>query len=119
MNLDIFQCSNLLQEDCSQDYVDSIAEEYDEIRGDHFANLKERKYVSLKEARRRAPVLDWAGFMPTRPAFLGTRVFDSFPLEELVPYIDWKPFFDVWQLRGKYPNSKFPKIFQDETVGEW
>ena len=44
---------------------------------------------------------------PTRPSFLGTKVYHSFPLKELLPYIDWKPFFDVWQLRGKYPNSRY------------
>ena len=43
---------------------------------------------------------------PTKPKFLGTKVYRSFPLEDLLPYIDWKPFFDVWQLRGKYPNSR-------------
>ena len=40
-------------------------------------------------------------------------------LTDLIPYIDWKPFFDVWQLRGKYPNRGYPKIFQDKTVGEY
>ncbi|KAK0153319.1 Methionine synthase [Merluccius polli] len=52
-----------------------------------------------------------------RPQFLGTRVFDSYNLRNLVDYIDWKPFFDVWQLRGKYPNRGYPKIFQDKAVG--
>jgi hypothetical protein len=46
-------------------------------------------------------------------------VYKDYPLEELVPYIDWKPFFDVWQLRGKYPNGRYPKIFNDPNVGEW
>lgn len=52
------------------------------------------------------------------PSFLGTRVFEDYDLQALVGYIDWKPFFDVWQLRGKYPNRSFPKIFDDKTVGE-
>lgn len=51
------------------------------------------------------------------PTFLGTRVFEDYDLQKLVDYIDWKPFFDVWQLRGKYPNRGFPKIFNDRTVG--
>ena len=46
------------------------------------------------------------------------QVYNNFPLEELIPYIDWNPFFQVWQLRGKYPNRGYPKIFNDETVGE-
>ena len=48
---------------------------------------------------------------------MGTRVFDSYNLRNLIDFIDWKPFFDVWQLRGKYPNRGYPKIFKDKTVG--
>lgn len=51
------------------------------------------------------------------PQFLGTRVFDLYDLNSLLDFIDWKPFFDVWQLRGKYPNRGYPKIFNDKTVG--
>ena len=53
-----------------------------------------------------------------RPSFLGVKVIDDCELTDLIPYIDWKPFFDVWQLRGKYPNRGYPKIFQDNTVGK-
>lgn len=53
------------------------------------------------------------------PKLLGIKVFDNHDLSSLVPYIDWKPFFDVWQLRGKYPNRGYPKIFNDATVGEF
>lgn len=50
---------------------------------------------------------------------MGVSVFQDFDLRDLIPYIDWKPFFDVWQLRGKYPNRGYPRIFQDKDVGEW
>ena len=53
-----------------------------------------------------------------KPKMLGTKVYTDYNLDELLPYIDWNPFFQVWQLRGKYPNRGYPKIFQDETVGE-
>ena len=53
-----------------------------------------------------------------RPSFLGVKVIDDCGLNDIIPYIDWKPFFDVWQLRGKYPNRGYPKIFQDKTVGK-
>ena len=53
-----------------------------------------------------------------RPSFLGTEVFDNYEIERIIPYVDWKPFFDVWQLRGKYPNRGYPKIFNDKTVGK-
>ncbi len=49
---------------------------------------------------------------------MGTQTFLNYDLGSLVEYIDWKPFFDTWQLRGKYPNSRYPKIFDDKTVGE-
>ena len=45
-------------------------------------------------------------------------MFDNYEIERIIPYIDWKPFFDVWQLRGKYPNRGYPKIFNDKTVGK-
>ena len=51
------------------------------------------------------------------PQFLGPRVFERYDLNRLVDFIDWKPFFDVWQLRGKYPNRSYPKIFNDKTIG--
>lgn len=56
-------------------------------------------------------------FSAVRPRFLGTHVFESYDLRKLLDFIDWKPFFDVWQLRGKYPNRGYPKIFKDKTVG--
>jgi len=51
------------------------------------------------------------------PNILGRKTLKNYELKDLVPYIDWKPFFDVWQLRGKYPNRGFPKVFNDPTVG--
>lgn len=51
------------------------------------------------------------------PQFLGTRAFECYDLNRLVDFIDWKPFFDVWQLRGKYPNRSYPRIFNDKTIG--
>ena len=51
------------------------------------------------------------------PSFLGVKVYSDFDVAKLVSYIDWKPLFDVWQLRGKYPNRGYPKIFNDQAVG--
>ena len=62
--------------------------------------------------------IDWDETTITKPSFLGTRVFDNYNIESLMRYIDWKPFFDVWQLRGKYPNRGYPKIFKDKTIGK-
>ena len=49
---------------------------------------------------------------------MGTKVFRNFDLQLVLPYIDWDPFFMTWQIRGKYPNRSYPKIFLDKTVGD-
>ncbi|XP_032430522.1 methionine synthase [Xiphophorus hellerii] len=111
-------CSQLLDEDMREEYWEDVKEEYEEVRQEHYDSLKDRRYLSLSEARQKALHVDWFSEpLPVRPQFLGTRVFDSYDLNSLLHFIDWKPFFDVWQLRGKYPNRGYPKIFNDKTVG--
>ncbi|KAM9212941.1 methionine synthase isoform 4-T4 [Dugong dugon] len=112
-------CSQLLDENLKDEYFEEIMEEYEDIRQDHYESLKERRYLTLSQARKNGLHIDWLSEPhPAKPTFLGTRVFEDYDLQKLVDYIDWKPFFDVWQLRGKYPNRGFPKIFNDKTVGE-
>ncbi|XP_022526031.2 methionine synthase [Astyanax mexicanus] len=111
-------CSQLLDEGVYEDYFEEVTEEYEDIRQEHYDSLKERHYLSLAQARDKGLHVDWlAQPTPVRPQFLGTRVFEAYDLRRLVDFIDWKPFFDVWQLRGKYPNRGYPKIFNDKTVG--
>ncbi len=79
----------------------------------NFAGMQAtRKLVPYAEALSRRFATDWATVDIPTPAFLGTKILDNYPLEELVPYIDWSPFFMTWELRGKYP-----RIFEDATVG--
>ncbi|XP_066239834.1 methionine synthase isoform X4 [Saccopteryx leptura] len=112
-------CSQLLDENLKDEYFEEITEEYEDIRQDHYESLKERRYLTLSQARKNILHIDWLSEpLPVKPTFLGTRVFEDYDLHKLVDYIDWKPFFDVWQLWGKYPNRGFPKIFKDQTVGE-
>ncbi|XP_004690795.1 PREDICTED: methionine synthase [Condylura cristata] len=112
-------CSQLLDENLKDDYFEELTEEYEELRHDHYESLKERRYVTLSQARKNGFHIDWLSEpRPAKPTFLGTRVFEDYDLQALVGYIDWKPFFDVWQLRGRYPNRGFPKILDDRTVGE-
>ncbi|XP_036427879.1 methionine synthase [Colossoma macropomum] len=112
-------CSQLLDEGVCEDYFEEVTEEYEEIRQDHYDSLKERRYLSLAQAQEKGLHVDWLSQPPpVRPQFLGTRVFEKYDLRRLMDFIDWKPFFDVWQLRGKYPNRGYPKIFKDKTVGE-
>jgi 5-methyltetrahydrofolate--homocysteine methyltransferase len=78
-----------------------------------FARRRERKLVSYAEACQRRFRIDWRALDLPVPSFLGTRVLRDFPLGELVPYIDWSPFFMAWELKGKYPQ-----LLSDPLVGE-
>ncbi|XP_077536432.1 methionine synthase-like [Haemaphysalis longicornis] len=112
-------CSSLLDPEKRKTLIEDIDEEYEEIREDYMDSQRDRTYVPLEYARQNRLVLNWSSdFLPVQPQFLGSKAFHDFDLEELVPHIDWKPFFDVWQLKGKYPNQRYPKIFQDPDVGE-
>ncbi|MGH9396264.1 MAG: methionine synthase [Terriglobia bacterium] len=71
-----------------------------------------QKLLSLEDARRNKPPFDWSKTPVAHPSFLGTRVFNPVPLDEIVPILDWRPFFHAWELRGTYP-----KIFEMEGVG--
>ncbi|MBK6510889.1 MAG: methionine synthase [Haliea sp.] len=93
-------------------FVRDIHEEYIVVR-ERVANRKPReKELRYAEAVANAPRFDWDAYQPPRPTFIGTRVFDHFPLAELVDTIDWTPFFITWELSGK-----FPAILEDDVVG--
>ncbi|ATC63220.1 methionine synthase [Nibricoccus aquaticus] len=80
---------------------------------EEFAARRARKpLLSLATARSRKPVFDWATVDIPRPEFLGTKIYDPVPLEDIVPFIDWGPFFSAWELHGRYPQ-----ILEDEVVG--
>eukprot|EP01126_Amoeba_proteus_P038575 TRINITY_DN4031_c0_g1_i13.p1 TRINITY_DN4031_c0_g1~~TRINITY_DN4031_c0_g1_i13.p1 ORF type:complete len:874 (+),score=251.62 TRINITY_DN4031_c0_g1_i13:330-2624(+) len=103
-----------------QEFVDEIKDLYEEEREDYLQNKVEHKYVPFDVARSQKFVIDFkAQRPPVKPQVVNdVIVFDDYPLEKLVPFIDWNPFFQVWQLRGKYPNRNYPRLFQDADVGE-
>uniref|UniRef100_A0A7I4Y8N2 Methionine synthase n=1 Tax=Haemonchus contortus TaxID=6289 RepID=A0A7I4Y8N2_HAECO len=111
-------CSSLTDKTTRDAFIADLSEEYEAVRQEHYESLKDRRFTSLPTARTKRLVVDFDKFPPVKPSFLGRRKFLDFNLRELLPYIDWKPFFDVWQLRGKYPNRAYPRIFQDEQVGQ-
>jgi 5-methyltetrahydrofolate--homocysteine methyltransferase len=74
------------------------------LRRDHEARQREQPLVSLEQARKRRTPMDWAGYAPPQPEFRGVRLLGDVDLAELVPYVDWTPFFAVWELRGTYPR---------------
>jgi 5-methyltetrahydrofolate--homocysteine methyltransferase len=84
----------------------------EKLREQHRNKAAERALVPLEEARRRRTPLAWTGYVPPRPAFTGTRVLAPVPLQDIVPFIDWSPFFATWELPGTYP-----RIFESPTRG--
>lgn len=103
----------LIQSDASQAQVLSdIKTEYAKLREDHAKRGGEKAHLSIEKARQNKAKIDWTNFKATKPQFLGTRVYDDYDLADIARYIDWTPFFQTWQLHGK-----FPKIFEDKVVG--
>ena len=84
-------------------FAEQNRQEQEQARKAHSAP-KAQRLLTLEEARSRKPVFDWASCEIPKPSFTGVRVLDPVPLEEIVPYIDWTPFFHTWELRGAYPK---------------
>jgi len=109
--------SSLLGES-KDEFVEDIQEEYEEMREDYYAGLEDRHFLSHEDAQKQKMVIDFDKAPPAPvPNKLGTTVIDSVKLADVIPYMDWNPFFQTWELRGRYPNRGYPKIFDDKTVG--
>ena len=109
--------SSLLGE-TKEEFVDDIEEEYEEMREDYYAGLEDRYFLSFDQAKEQRKVIDFDNAPPApTPNKLGITVIDTVKIADVVPYIDWNPFFQTWELRGRYPNRGYPKIFNDKTVG--
>ena len=106
-------CSNLLSRDLLAGYVQEIKEEYEKVRTQHKNKKGTAKLLTIAEARANAYQTDWANYQPYQPELIGVRTLNNYPLEKIVPYIDWTPFFQAWELAGRYPD-----ILKDEVVGE-
>ncbi|MBW7833433.1 MAG: methionine synthase [Simplicispira suum] len=98
--------------DGAEAFLQEVSADYDKVRTQH-ANKKQTPMWTLAQARANRTTVDWTTFTPTAPRALGRRVFKNFDLNELVPYMDWGPFFQTWDLAGRYPA-----ILKDEIVGE-
>jgi 5-methyltetrahydrofolate--homocysteine methyltransferase len=93
-------------------YIDGIRAEYARIRDGYLKGESRKTRLALAAARNNRFKIDWSTFRPVAPSFLGRRAFKAYALSELVPYIDWTPFFATWELAGKYP-----RILDDNVVG--
>ncbi len=105
--------SNLLSKTANKDFVAGIRKEYEEIARNHAAQRAPGRRLTLAQARANKLKLDFSAYKPPVPNFFGTRVYDNYDLAELATYIDWTPFFQTWELVGKYPA-----ILEDASVGE-
>jgi len=105
-------CSTLMNPETKDDYVAGIRAEYDKAREAHLNKRSDKRFKTIEEARADKFHIDLDKVV-NAPTFTGTKVFEDYPLDELVPYIDWTPFFHTWELRGSYP-----KIFDDKNVGD-
>ncbi|HUX64037.1 MAG TPA: methionine synthase [Sulfuricella sp.] len=106
-------CSNLLSDDLRDAYVQGIADDYVAIRERHQNRSNETKRLTLADARANAFKPDWSAYVPPVPTFIGLKAFHGYPLAEIAERIDWTPFFQAWELHGRYP-----KILTDVVVGE-
>ncbi|MCX2742327.1 methionine synthase [Mangrovivirga sp. M17] len=105
-------CSNALSDERKDEFKQNLKEEYAKARADHASKKQIKKYISYEEAILNAERQDWEAYETPQPNKIGTFVFNDLNLEELIPYIDWTPFFSAWMLKGK-----FPQILNHEVVG--
>ncbi|MGD8311764.1 MAG: methionine synthase [Gammaproteobacteria bacterium] len=103
---------SLLSQQNRKAYIAGIKERYRELREQREGQQRMRRLAGLNKARTNRLQTDWRGYQSVAPSFLGTRVFDDYPLAELATHIDWGPFFKAWELAGR-----FPQILEDEVVG--
>ena len=138
--------SNLLSDELKGDFDAKTRADYARLREEHASKSREKKLITLEQARANRMPIDWASYAPPKPEFLGTRVYSTvipsevegprgervqvatrdpstalrsaqddrraITLNDLIPFIDWSPFFHTWELRGRYPA-----IFDDPVVG--
>ena len=103
--------SSLLSDESAKKFIQELRDDYVRIREQH-ANKKAAPTISLEAARKNRELIDWSSYVPAKPKFIGRRLFKNFALSDIAKYIDWTPFFQTWDLAGK-----FPAILNDEVVG--
>jgi len=105
--------NSLLSEERSAEYKKELKKEYDEFREKFLARQTDKEYVSIEEAREKKFKIDWENETIIKPKKLGITVIENQDFRELLPFVDWSPFFRSWDLHGRFPN-----ILEDEKVGE-
>jgi 5-methyltetrahydrofolate--homocysteine methyltransferase len=107
--------SNLLSDKQRESFLSEWRAEYQRVRQEYKDKHGTRKFLSIKEARKRRLKSDWHTVPIFKPQKLGITVFDDYPLEQIINYIDWSPFFKAWELKGRYPSILEDKQHGDEA----
>jgi 5-methyltetrahydrofolate--homocysteine methyltransferase len=106
-------CTSLISKEQRGDFVRRIKEEAEKTRSQHRGKKGQGPHHPITEARRHGLKTDWKAYVPPVPRMTGIKAFTDYPLAEIAELIDWTPFFQTWELAGRYP-----KILQDKVVGE-
>jgi 5-methyltetrahydrofolate--homocysteine methyltransferase len=106
-------CQSLVTPESREDYVRKVKQDHALRREQHKGRKVKQPAFTLQQARANRHAGDWSAYRPPVPKFAGVRVFEDIPLEELVRYIDWMPFFNAWEFAGKFPD-----VLTDPVVGE-
>jgi 5-methyltetrahydrofolate--homocysteine methyltransferase len=105
--------NQLLSADQQRGFLDQNFQEQEQLRELNRQKRQDKEMLSITEARERRTMLEWSEATVQKPEFMGVRILRDFPLSRLVDFIDWSPFFHVWELKGR-----FPQILQDRVIGE-
>ena len=105
--------STLLSAEKRDEYIAEVRADYAKIADAHFRAQQNKKRLTLEAARANHLKVDWTKIKPVKPSFLGAKNFSNYPLAELAECIDWTPFFQAWELAGRFPG-----ILKDPNVGE-
>ncbi len=108
--------SKLLNAENGASYQAEINTRYQALSADYASGKKEKKRLAIEKARKNHVKIDWSGYSPKRPTFLGTKVFEEYDLSELVDYIDWTPFFTAYEMKGSYPGILEGGKYQEVAV---
>jgi 5-methyltetrahydrofolate--homocysteine methyltransferase len=118
--------SGLLNENIPErtKFISKYKQEYEQLREDHLKRKSEKKLIAIDEARNNRLKIDWTNAKIVKPKNSGVSVLKNYPLEKLIAYIDWTPFFLTWELKGKYPaifnnpshGTEARKLFNDANV---
>ena len=106
-------CTSLISKEIREDYVRKVREEMEKTRSQHKGKKGQGPHYPIAQARQHGLKTDWSAYVPPVPKLIGLRAFKDYPLGEIAKVIDWTPFFQTWELAGRYP-----KILQDKVVGE-